>query len=86
MRRELERLRMENAQLRAGTPSAASQHSQGPYPAPSQPASDPYGKAPSRPELPPLRSLSGNLPNGPESMTGVQYEGQQSNGYRPNQF
>lgn len=87
MRRELERLRMENAQLRSGTPNTAPSHSQGAYPPPAQPTADPYGKTSSRPELPPLRSLSGSLSNGPDSMTGVQYEGQQqSNGYRQSQF
>ncbi|KAI1849261.1 hypothetical protein JX265_008673 [Neoarthrinium moseri] len=87
MRRELEKLRMENATLRGtSTPNGAPPHPQASYPAQVQPAADPYGRGPSRPELPPLRSLSGNLPNGPDSMTGVQYEGQQSNGFQQGRF
>ncbi|KAI5923329.1 putative HLH transcription factor [Camillea tinctor] len=91
LRREMERLRMENAQLRGGM--AAMPPGQGPASQPVPPqnptadpyAQDPYGRAP-RPELPPLRSLSGNLPNAPESMTGVQYEGQRQNGYRQERY
>ncbi|KAH8675781.1 putative HLH transcription factor [Xylariales sp. PMI_506] len=90
MRRELERLRMENAQLRA-TPNGPSAHSQTNHSVPAQPSVDPYGadgygRGAARPELPPLRSLSGNIPNGPDSMTGVQYEGQQTNGFRQERF
>ncbi|KAI0385793.1 hypothetical protein F5Y04DRAFT_156955 [Hypomontagnella monticulosa] len=89
LRRELDRVRIENAQLRAGvqglTPSQGAPNA----PLPSQPPADPYGQDPygraPRPELPPLRALS-NLPNAPESMTGVQYEGQRTNGYRPDRF
>ncbi|KAK6081802.1 hlh transcription factor [Seiridium cupressi] len=84
LRREVEILRVENAQLRTG-PAAPPSH-QTSYSAPGQPSGDPYGKGASRPELPPLRSLSGNIPNGPDSMTGVQYEGQPTNGYRPGQY
>lgn len=86
LRRELEMLRMENAQLRTNGPSAQTAHQAG-YTAPAQSSADPYGKGSSRPELPPLRSLSGNISHGPDSMTGVQYEGQQANGgYRQAQF
>ncbi|KAI0858513.1 hypothetical protein F4860DRAFT_516728 [Xylaria cubensis] len=86
LRREMERLRMENNQLRNGAaPGPVNQST----PA-QQPTNDPYGQDPyaraSRPELPPLRALSGNLPNGPESMTGVQYEGQRPNGFRSDRF
>ncbi|KAI3323576.1 hypothetical protein HD806DRAFT_535404 [Xylariaceae sp. AK1471] len=88
LRREMERLRMENNQLRNGAAAGSGPANQ-PTPAQQPPADpyaqDPYGRA-SRPELPPLRALSGNLPNGPESMTGVQYEGQRPNGFRPDRF
>lgn len=88
LRREMERLSMENTQLRNSTTAGpgpaiqsapAQQATSDPY------AQDPYGRA-SRPELPPLRALSSNLPNGPESMTGVQYEGPRPNGFRPDRF
>ncbi|KAL2153958.1 hypothetical protein VTH82DRAFT_2634 [Thermothelomyces myriococcoides] len=56
----------------------------------SRPVSDPYSQdqygRPRPPELPPLRSLqspTGPPPQGPESMTGVQYEPPRANGYRP---
>lgn len=84
MRREIERLRMENAQLRTLSSQSAGQ---GPanHQVSSQPSADPYaqqaaynGNA-SKQELPPLRSLGGNLPAMPEQMVGVQYEAQRSN-------
>ncbi|KAF3055948.1 28 kDa ribonucleoprotein, chloroplastic [Daldinia childiae] len=86
LRREIDRLRMENAQLRGSIPIPPGQ---GPpnTAMPSQPSADPYGqdlygRAP-RPELPPLRALSNNIPNNPDSMTGVQYDSQRPpNGYR----
>jgi hypothetical protein len=88
LRREMDRLRMENAQLRNGSAAGSAPATQS-VPAQQPPADsyaqDPYGRG-SRPELPPLRTLSGNLPNGPESMTGVQYEGQRPNGFRPDRF
>ncbi|ORY62167.1 putative HLH transcription factor [Pseudomassariella vexata] len=92
LRRELEKLRMENAHLRAGmgnvpagqAPANAPMPSQQP---PSDPyAQDPYGRGATRPELPPLRSLSGSLANGPESMSGVQYEAQRPNGFRTERY
>ncbi|KAH6660115.1 helix-loop-helix DNA-binding domain-containing protein [Truncatella angustata] len=88
LRRELEMVRMENNQLRNGpnVPPAHQQAHQPGYAGSAQPTADPYGKGSSRPELPPLRSLSGNVPNGPDSMTGVQYEGQQANGYGQRQY
>lgn len=58
-------------------------------PPPHQPMPpDPYAQdqynRPRPPELPPLRSLqSSAAPVGPESMTGVQYDGPRVNGYRP---
>ncbi|TGJ85931.1 hypothetical protein E0Z10_g2806 [Xylaria hypoxylon] len=88
LRREMDRLRVENNQLRNGATTVSGPVTQStptqqppvdPY------AQDPYGRG-SRPELPPLRALSNNLPNGPESMTGVQYEGQRPNGFRQDRF
>jgi hypothetical protein len=91
LRRELQGLRMESAQLR-GELGASATHSQpqppagpGPAPQPSSYAADPYA-ASSRPELPPLRSISNSVPNGPESMTGVQYEAPRVNGYRSDRY
>ncbi|KAH6627946.1 hypothetical protein F5144DRAFT_289074 [Chaetomium tenue] len=55
----------------------------------SRPVADPYAQdqygRPRPPELPPLRSLQSPTgpPQGPESMTGVQYEPPRVNGYRP---
>ncbi|KAI4601453.1 hypothetical protein KJ359_011582 [Pestalotiopsis sp. 9143b] len=82
LRTELARLQAENSQLRGG--SNATPSHQGSYAAPAQPSSDPYGKGAARPELPPLRALSGPMASGPDSMMGVQYEGTppQQNGYR----
>ncbi|KAF7515693.1 hypothetical protein G7054_g14452 [Neopestalotiopsis clavispora] len=81
LRQEIQRLQSENAQLR-GSPNGPPAH-QGGYAAQAHPTSDPYGKGAARPELPPLRALSGPISNG-DSMMGVQYEGapqSQSNGY-----
>lgn len=82
MRRELQGLRVENQQLRSDL-SQLSAGQAGAHAAPAQSIADPYARpAPNRPELPPLRALSGGLPNGnPESMTGVQYEQPRVNGY-----
>ncbi|KAH8167228.1 hypothetical protein CIB48_g1043 [Xylaria polymorpha] len=88
LRREMERLRMENNQLRNSAttgPGPVNQSAPAQQPTTDPYTQDPYGRA-SRPELPPLRALSGNLPNGPESMTGVQYEGQRTNGFRSDRF
>ncbi|KAI1176674.1 hypothetical protein F4777DRAFT_245987 [Nemania sp. FL0916] len=88
LRRETERLHTELNRLRGGSsggsgPAGQSTHSQ-------QPTGDPYNQDPfgrtSRPELPPLRALGNNMPNGPESMTGVQYDGQRPNGFRTDRF
>lgn len=94
LRRELDRVRVENAQLRGNVPGIPGGQGQSNASNPSIPpqasadhyAQDPYGRGVPRPELPPLRALSSNIPNGPESMTGVQYEGQRPNGYRPDRF
>ncbi|KAI0970295.1 hypothetical protein F4678DRAFT_462525 [Xylaria arbuscula] len=89
LRREMDRLRMENNQLRNNTGAGSGPVGQQPTTAqqpPSDPyAQDPYGRGP-RPELPPLRALNNNLPNGPESMTGVQYESQRPNSFRQERF
>ena len=86
LRRELEQLRHENGQLRA----ASGQNGQGlashavpPQPPPADPYAQQAQYTTSRPELPPLRTLSNAMPIGPDSMTGVQYEGQRPNGFRP---
>ncbi|KAI2613886.1 uncharacterized protein GGS25DRAFT_24025 [Hypoxylon fragiforme] len=85
LRRELERMRMENAQLRGNLPALPPNQGPANPPIPSQPSGDPYAQDPygraQRPELPPLRAL-----NAPESMTGVQYEGQRPNGFRSDRF
>jgi len=85
LRREVAGLRMEIAQLR-GELGSSSGHAPPPPPPPaSQPpgpyAADPYAN-PARPELPPIRSISNNMPNGPDSMMGVQYDAPRVNGYR----
>lgn len=80
MRREVASVRMENSQLR-GELSAVS--NQGPGNHNSAPSMGSYSsKDPSRPELPPLRSLSGEISTAPESMAGVQYEQPRMNAYR----
>jgi hypothetical protein len=84
LRRELQQARMQIGQLRGDgnhvpvqppAPQSAA--------APQQPAytMDPYANG-GRPELPPIRSISNGVPNGPESMTGVQYEDPRVSGYR----
>lgn len=83
LRRELQAMQGSRlGEMGASTPHA-SQH--GP-PGPSQPQTQPSYSAEqyssSRTELPPLRSISTSIPNGPDSMTGVQYEAPRPNGYR----
>ncbi|KAL7944773.1 hypothetical protein V8C42DRAFT_80946 [Trichoderma barbatum] len=80
LRRQLSGMRMENSQYmgqQAPPPGPAGQAA--PY------SSDPYASAP-RTELPPLRSISNGIPNGPDSMTGVQYEAPRTNGYRQERY
>lgn len=80
MRREIASVRMENSQLR-GELSAVS--NQGPGNHNSVPSMASYSsKDPARPELPPLRSLSGEISTAPESMAGVQYEQPRMSAYR----
>ena len=80
LRRELHGLRMENQQLRTDLASVATNPATS-HPNP-QSLADPYARATPRPELPPLRALGGSLSNGPESMTGVQYDAPRSTEYR----
>ncbi|RGP59320.1 hypothetical protein FLONG3_11225 [Fusarium longipes] len=82
LRREIHALRVENTQLR-GSPSSAPTPASGPPSATYQ--SERYASS-NGPELPPIRSLSNNMPNGPDSMTGVQYDSPQTNGYRQERF
>lgn len=84
LRREMHGLRMDGAHsaghAQQGPPQPPPQSSQsGSY------AADPYANS-NRTELPPLRSISNNIPNGPDSMTGVQYEAPRVNGYRPERY
>ncbi|QUC18171.1 uncharacterized protein UV8b_02412 [Ustilaginoidea virens] len=90
LRRELQSMRMEGGQFRGEVNSANHAQQNAAVPAPpaapqnSQPASyggDPYANS-SRTELPPLRSIH----NGPESMTGVQYDAPRVNAYRQDRF
>lgn len=83
LRRELNALRMEGVQLR-GDINSSSGHPPPPPPAAPHPGSypsDPYASS-TRPELPPIRSLN----NGPDSMTGVQYDTPRANGYRQERY
>ncbi|CAN8098682.1 unnamed protein product [Discula destructiva] len=74
-RREVAALRLENSQLRSELSASQTNHAVS-----NHNAAPPSGQfAPrdgQRPELPPLRSLSGEVPTLPESMTGVQYSEQ----------
>ncbi|TFB04027.1 Protein esc1 [Trichoderma ghanense] len=87
LRRELQGIQMEQHSRYVG----GMDRQQGQVPAPghagpSAPySSDPYASAP-RTELPPLRSISNGIPNGPDSMTGVQYEAPRANGYRQERY
>ncbi|KAL1862879.1 hypothetical protein VTK73DRAFT_6589 [Phialemonium thermophilum] len=94
LRQENNSLRMENQQLRAELANAMSQkqqqqgqpQQQGPGQHMADPfTTDQFGRAQSRPELPPLRSLQAGAPptTGPDSMPGLQYEQPRPNGYRP---
>ncbi|KAK7430802.1 hypothetical protein QQZ08_002591 [Neonectria magnoliae] len=90
LRREMQGLRMESAQLRGELHTSTAQVAPPPPPpATQQPANyaadHPYASA-TRPELPPIRSISNTISNGPESMTGVQYETPRANGYRQERY
>lgn len=74
-RREVAALRMENSQLRGELSAVQANHGIGNHN--TAPSSGQYSSRDAqRPELPPLRSLSGEVPTVPESMTGVQYSEQ----------
>jgi hypothetical protein len=84
MRRELQSARMDDPRYRSeSTPQAQHQHQSSParqqhqapagQGAPQGPYSSGHYSNSSRTELPPLRAIN-NMHNGPESMTGVQYE------------
>lgn len=81
LRHELQVTRQENERLRSELggrlPPQQAAPSADPYPG----AGDPFQR--SRTELPPLRSLSGT---GPESMTGVQYDGPRATGFGAGRF
>ncbi|KAF3769222.1 hypothetical protein M406DRAFT_337480 [Cryphonectria parasitica EP155] len=81
-RRELAALRMENSQLRGELTAVSTNHA-GANHNTAAPAAGFQARDTQRPELPPLRSLSGDIPTVPESMTGVQYSEQpRMSGYR----
>lgn len=85
MRQEIQALKAENHQLRLQMSGHRGSYSAAPPPASAPPSGqypvDPYASP--RTELPPLRSLgSVALPQAPEGMTGVQYEGSRPPSYR----
>ncbi|EFZ00124.1 hypothetical protein MHUMG1_06225 [Metarhizium humberi] len=90
LHREVQALRMEAAQLRGEIGSSGNPPQQAPPPPPSQGSQPPppasYGSDiyanTNRTELPPLRSIH----NGPDSMTGVQYDAPRVNGYRQERY
>jgi hypothetical protein len=89
LRRELQAARMETAQFRGELNASNNPVQQAAPPPPSQsaqPAAGSYGSDPyantNRTELPPLRSIH----NGPDSMTGVQYDAPRVNGYRQERY
>ncbi|WQF84871.1 Putative myc-type, basic helix-loop-helix (bHLH) domain-containing protein [Colletotrichum destructivum] len=89
LRIDIQRLQSElhNTRLQQPPAGQAPAQSQAAPPAPPPPAAayqtDPYAN---RRELPPIRGLNGNMPNVPDSMTGVQYEAPRINGYRPERY
>ena len=85
IRREIASLRMENTQLRSDLAAGPGHHAPPAPVAPPTTFTDPFANS-SRTELPPLRSIGGTIPSGPESMTGVQYEPARVNGYREERF
>lgn len=88
LRRELQQARMQNAQLRGDVNPAPAHPPPPPQAPPPQSAAYPADSYVNggRPELPPIRSISNGVPNGPESMTGVQYEDPRVNGYRQERY
>ncbi|KJZ76531.1 hypothetical protein HIM_03867 [Hirsutella minnesotensis 3608] len=95
LRRELHGVRMDGGHGSSHPPQGppppapTQQHQQQSQSQPGPPAGpyagDPYAGV-SRTELPPLRSIGNNMANGPDSMTGVQYEAPRVNGYRHERY
>ncbi|KAK1671185.1 helix-loop-helix DNA-binding domain-containing protein [Colletotrichum godetiae] len=85
LRVDIQRLQNElhNTRLQQSPTGQAPPQSQVPPPQAVGYQADPYA---ARRELPPIRGLNGNMPNGPDSMTGVQYEAPRVNGYRPERY
>jgi hypothetical protein len=92
LRRENHNMRVDISRLQSDIHSMRLQQSpttqQPPSSQPAPPAPYPPEQYPaaSRPELPPLRSLGGQAPPGPDSMTGVQYEAPRVNGFRSERY
>ncbi|KAF4989870.1 hypothetical protein FGRMN_8848 [Fusarium graminum] len=81
LRREIQGLRMGGASHPPPPSSTAS------TPAPQAGSYQPdHYASTNRPELPPIRSLSNGISNGPDSMTGVQYDSPHANGYRQERY
>lgn len=80
LRREIHGLR-EHARMQ-GSPSSAPTPASGP---PSTYQTERFSSS-NGTELPPIRSLGNGIPNGPDSMTGVQYDSPQPNGYRQERY
>ncbi|KAL0936459.1 Protein esc1 [Colletotrichum truncatum] len=85
LRVDIQRLQNELHNLRLQQPPTAQGPPQTQQVAPPPPPQASYQTNPyaNRRELPPIRGLNGAIPNGPDSMTGVQYEAPRINGYRP---
>ncbi|KAM3562627.1 hypothetical protein ARSEF4850_002688 [Beauveria asiatica] len=78
---DLQNIKIELAQARGDAHAPPSQSQSHTTPTHAFPQ-EPYSSASNGAELPPLRSISNSMPNGPDSMTGVQYDGPRTNGYR----
>lgn len=85
LRRELHAAKMELAQMRGEQPPPPPQSQSQAPPPPSQYPPEHYQGNSNGTELPPLRSISNGMSNGPDSMTGVQYDAPRANGYHPEQ-
>ncbi|OAA64893.1 Helix-loop-helix DNA-binding protein [Cordyceps fumosorosea ARSEF 2679] len=81
LRRELQAVKMELSQVRGDHPPPASQAQTNAAPGHPFPPEQ-YPSSSGGTELPPLRSINNGMSNGPDSMTGVQYDGPRTNGYR----
>lgn len=86
LRRELQTAKMELAQaLGESHPPPPSQSQSHASPANQYPPEH-YPSSSNGTELPPLRSISNGVANGPDSMTGVQYDAPRANGYRNERY